>query len=285
MSASAFPSFWGAVGLFLFSQVVALLVATGLEALGLSLMIAEDVAMVAGYGAALAVCALRVRRRVADRLFLRGAPPGTLLVVPVTILGLLLLQGLFSAALEALWPVPEWFESFYGGLFEGSATRVFMRVAVLAPVGEELLVRGAFLSAFVLRYGAVRGSVLSAVLFALMHANPWQAVPALTAGLVFAWWTLRTGSLVPALLGHVLGNGLVVALELWPEWFDAGPLAGALGLSLPVRGVLGAVLLLAGISGARRLFPQPVAYHGRTDLQERTPTLGEERWLDDRHDG
>ena len=38
----------------------------------------------------------------------------------------------------------------------------------------------------------------------LIHLNPWQFVPATLLGVLFAWFLLRTGSLVPCLVGHAL---------------------------------------------------------------------------------
>ena len=80
--------------------------------------------------------------------------------------------------------------------------------AVVAPYVEELLFRGVILSGLLSNNTRNSAIVWSSILFSVSHLNPWQLSPALLYGFVFAWWTIRTGSLWPALLGHGLNNFL-----------------------------------------------------------------------------
>ena len=50
--------------------------------------------------------------------------------------------------------------------------------------------------------------IISSLLVALTHANPWQFFPPLVVGLYFGWWCARTRSLWPGLIGHAFYNGL-----------------------------------------------------------------------------
>jgi len=125
---------------------------------------------------------------------------------------------------------------------------LFLPVVVVAPVAEELFFRGLVLRGYARRYGLTKAVWGSAVLFAVFHLNPWQAVLALPLGLAFAWLVLRTGSLLPAILGHAMVN--------FSRNFLLVPLGGALGypaeqvetmehLPLSMLGV-GAAAVIAG---------------------------------------
>jgi membrane protease YdiL (CAAX protease family) len=85
----------------------------------------------------------------------------------------------------------------------------------LAPVilGEELVWRSVVQSTVARGFGAARGVVLAAVLYALAHAplgSPVLVLAALACGL--SWGTLRatTGSVVPPLVAHVVWDVLVL---------------------------------------------------------------------------
>lgn len=88
-------------------------------------------------------------------------------------------------------------------------------LVLVAPLTEELLMRGVFLQGFLRRYSMKKAVFLSALLFAVFHLNPWQFAAALTTGVLFAWWRIRTASLWPGIFGHALNNGLgLITLDL-----------------------------------------------------------------------
>jgi hypothetical protein len=82
----------------------------------------------------------------------------------------------------------------------------FLPIVLGAPVGEELFFRGLVLRGFLSRYSVTKAVWASALLWAVSHLNPWQAVGALPLGLVLAWLVVRTGSLIPAIIGHMIAN-------------------------------------------------------------------------------
>lgn len=85
-------------------------------------------------------------------------------------------------------------------------------VAVVGPCFEELLFRGVLYRSFRQRLG-LRGAILaSAVLFAVVHADPAMVLPLLSLGVIFAWLTERSGSLVPSMLAHSFWNGATFLL-------------------------------------------------------------------------
>ena len=77
----------------------------------------------------------------------------------------------------------------------------FVAVAVVAPVVEELMYRGAGLT-LLARFGTPAAVAVTATAFGLAHGLV-LALPALVLfGLVTAWLRLRTGSIIPSMLVH-----------------------------------------------------------------------------------
>jgi membrane protease YdiL (CAAX protease family) len=98
-----------------------------------------------------------------------------------------------------------------------------LTLVVLAPLCEELFFRGWMLRGLLKRYSPAKSIGFTALLFAVFHLNPWQAIVALPLGLLFGWLAWRTGSLLPGLAGHFVVNFTGSQLMM--------PLGGLLGYS------------------------------------------------------
>ena len=86
-------------------------------------------------------------------------------------------------------------------------------VAVAGPVTEELVFRRAILGSMLESKMKPEIAVLiSAILFALIHFNWAQAPAAIIIGVIFGWLYVRTGSLVPSIVCHIINNSLCVVL-------------------------------------------------------------------------
>ena len=85
----------------------------------------------------------------------------------------------------------------------------FLTIALLAPVLEELLFRGAIEGRLLQRWtNPWLGIVVSSLIFGIIHMNPAQIPFAFLIGLMFGWLYYRTGSLLPGIVGHVLNNSI-----------------------------------------------------------------------------
>ncbi|MCD7829400.1 MAG: CPBP family intramembrane metalloprotease [Clostridiales bacterium] len=84
---------------------------------------------------------------------------------------------------------------------------------LVAPVMEELIFRRILLRRL-LGLGDVSAVVLSALAFALFHANLYQTAYAFVLGLVFGAVVLLTGSIRDTILLHMLINGFSVVMQL-----------------------------------------------------------------------
>ncbi len=179
------------------------------------------------------------------------------LVVPVllTLVGMSILSSEADNIVRTFLPMPEFVEDVYKGLVgnEEDALAAVWLLVLVAPLTEELLMRGLVLQTLLRRYSVATSIIISAILFASLHANPWQFVGPIAVGVLFAWWCVRSGSLWPGILGHALHNGSILAsgvlgIEIvgysvepydtpsfQPWWFDAlGVVCLAAGLVLTV---------------------------------------------------
>lgn len=93
---------------------------------------------------------------------------------------------------------------------------VFLSFAVAPGVCEELAFRGFILSGFSRSRRTALAIILSAVAFGVMHLIPQQVFNATLLGLVLGLLAVRSNSLFPGVLFHILYNGTEVLLNRVP---------------------------------------------------------------------
>ena len=96
-----------------------------------------------------------------------------------------------------------------GGPFWSS----FLVVAIFAPIFEEWLCRGMVLRGLLTKMKPVWAIVISALFFAVIHMNPWQALNAFLIGLMMGYVYYKTGSLILTMIMHFVNNGTAVILS------------------------------------------------------------------------
>lgn len=86
-----------------------------------------------------------------------------------------------------------------------------LSIAVFGPIIEELVFRRVMIDDITQKTGKAWVAVLiSSVLFGLIHMNPAQIVFAIPVGAVFGWIYVKTGSMLPGLVGHLINNSIAV---------------------------------------------------------------------------
>ncbi len=116
-------------------------------------------------------------------------------------------------------------------------------LALLPAIAEELVFRGLIARAFA-RKSAALAIVVSAVLFAAYHLAPAQILGTLPLALVLGLLAVRSGSVVPGMVAHLVNNTIVIVLERGELPAVGRALAGS-----PVATFAGAAgLLLAGVA-------------------------------------
>lgn len=106
----------------------------------------------------------------------------------------------------------------------------YLSIALLAPVAEELVFRGAIQKTAVKYYEGKFGQtnrahwiaiVVSAALFAAVHGNPAQIPHALLIGMLLGWLCYRTGSIIPGIIVHWVNNSAAFSLyHFYPRSYD-----------------------------------------------------------------
>lgn len=148
-------------------------------------------------------------------------------------------------------------------------------VAVAPGICEELLCRGTVLSFLRRSLGPVMAVLASSLLFALMHGSPWRFLPQFAVGIVLAMLTLRSGSIIPAMLLHAGYNAALWAVELHQERVLLLPGAQTVA-DLPPLALLGAGLLgvfaTVGWGGSRFDRGADSHRHGRSTPVGRSTT-------------
>ncbi|MGM9737620.1 MAG: lysostaphin resistance A-like protein [Candidatus Cryptobacteroides sp.] len=151
--------------------------------------------------------------------------------------------------------MPEWLENTLKSMTQGKFWVNFLCVSVFAPFFEEWLCRGMVLRGLLnykransednREYGIkpVWAIIISALFFAVIHLNPWQALPAFALGCLFGYVYYKTGSLWLTMLMHFTNNtfalilGNIDSLKDYDNFIDA--------LSVPVYS--GAALVCAAV--------------------------------------
>lgn len=96
---------------------------------------------------------------------------------------------------------------------------MFIGIAVIPPLIEEFSMRGVLLSSMQ-KYGNTFAIFASAFVFGIFHANFTQIPFAFMCGLFFAYTTIATKSLWPAIIVHAMNNGLSCISTVLIQHFD-----------------------------------------------------------------
>jgi membrane protease YdiL (CAAX protease family) len=121
-----------------------------------------------------------------------------------------------------------------------------MAIALVPALCEEVLVRGVVLPSLVTIIGGPAAVVVSAVLFGLMHLDPYRFPFTCAVGLALGAVRLRTGSLFPSVAAHATLNGLTLVVA---------PLLDEAAQPLPdPRPFVGMALLALGVGASALAF-------------------------------
>ena len=95
-----------------------------------------------------------------------------------------------------------------------SAIITAFSVSILTPILEELLFRGFILGMFLKCYNNNVAIFFSALLFAIVH-EPVAIGMAFGGGLIYGWLRVRTGSIIPSMIAHMIWNSFISIIVLF----------------------------------------------------------------------
>lgn len=126
-----------------------------------------------------------------------------------------------------------------------------LSTAVFAPFFEEWLCRGMVMRGLLRKTTPAAAILVSAAFFALIHLNPWQAIPAFLLGCLFGLVYYKTGSLKLTMLMHCANNAFSVLLSQVPVFEGKEYLSEVVTDKLQYGLIWGVCLCLTGLLVAR----------------------------------
>ena len=119
----------------------------------------------------------------------------------------------------AFIPMPDSIKVIFEKVFvESPLWDMILSTCILAPLMEELLCRGMMLRGMLTRMRPAKAIAWSAFLFAFMHLNPWQSIPAFLIGLFLGWIYWRTHCLWATIFLHCFNNSMsTVISRVFPD--------------------------------------------------------------------
>ena len=117
--------------------------------------------------------------------------------------------------------MPAYLEEALKSLTNGPLWASLLSVSIFAPLFEEWLCRGLVLRGLMNKMNPAGAICISAAFFAILHMNPWQAIPAFILGLLFGYVYYRTGSLRLTMLMHCVNNTMATIFSRIPAFEDA----------------------------------------------------------------
>ena len=135
------------------------------------------------------------------------------LFIPFIAISAQIIASIISQLINIIFPFPEKYMEALSHLYKMNETpwKVFLAIALLPGICEELLFRG-FLIRFFEKYSVRWAVVISAILFAVYHLDPFRFIPVLLLGLLLGYLAVRSGSLYASMFAHIINNGMAFVL-------------------------------------------------------------------------
>lgn len=102
----------------------------------------------------------------------------------------------------------EFLDSALNSIVGGNGYFGFIFAIFVAPLAEELLVRGVIVGKLSKAYGIIGTAIISAILFGFLHLNIIQGIYVLPMGIFWGWLAYKYKSVVPSMICHILNNFL-----------------------------------------------------------------------------
>ena len=132
--------------------------------------------------------------------------------------------------LNAFLPVPEWMAEMQQSMDEmiakllGSENILWMglfHIGLVPSICEEIMYRGYVQRSLEKSWGIWTAIILSGLIFGAYHLQITRILPLAALGILFAYITYVSNSLIPAMAAHLVNNGGQVILStIYPEMID-----------------------------------------------------------------
>ena len=129
-------------------------------------------------------------------------------------LGVIILSDELDRIIQSFFPAPDYIVDLNGLLRPDTLLGfilLFIAVAIIAPIGEELLFRGFLQQALEKHWHDVtRAILITALLFSMIHMNPYWFVQIYILGVLLGFIAWKSKSVIPALVLHGMNNAMAM---------------------------------------------------------------------------
>jgi membrane protease YdiL (CAAX protease family) len=164
------------------------------------------------------------------------------MAIIIFMIGFVIILSELDNIVNYILPMPESFKNIFETLM---AKQVFVFsviiMGIIPGLMEELFFRGIILDGLNRNYSKRKAIIISALLFGIVHLNPWQFYGGFIIGLISAWVCINTNSILLSIYIHFFNNVLytitvkyrenipikgfnsnfATPVEFQPLWFDA----------------------------------------------------------------
>jgi len=211
------------------------------------------------FGIVLLIGFVKTKREFNEVFKFNGVSAYLWVAIIVFMTGLVIVTSELDNLLNYFLPMPLMFRDVFESLM---AKQIFfiaiIIIGIIPAFTEELFFRGLILDGLKSNYSKKTAIFVSALLFGIIHLNPWQFFGAFIIGSISAWICIETNSILLCMYMHFFNNTLYTITvkyrelipikgfnsnfstpgDFQPLWFD---LAGVAIL------IIGTIMLLMGI--------------------------------------
>jgi membrane protease YdiL (CAAX protease family) len=223
--------------------------------------LATALSSIISFGIVLLTGFKKTKRNFNEVFKLNNVSPFLWMAIIVFMIGFVVVTSELDNILNYILPMPEMFKDIFETLMAEQMFIVAIIVMAIIPAfTEELFFRGFILDGFNRNYTKQKAILLSALLFGIIHLNPWQFLSGFIIGLFSAWICINTNSIWLSIYIHLFNNTLytvavkyknlipikgfnannAIPVEFQPLWFD----------------IMGLIILILGIILLKKGFGQ-----------------------------
>lgn len=142
---------------------------------------------------------------------------GIVFAIGCSILFFLLLDRCLDPVFENIFPQSEQqYQESIQSLIKSPLTNL-LHICVLAPIIEEILMRGVVLGGLKNTCGIIGALLISAILFSILHFNMVQTLSAFICGIVLGLLYIKTGSILCCIIAHCGYNLISYVVMIYPH--------------------------------------------------------------------
>jgi len=153
----------------------------------------------------------KTHKKFNDVFMCNNVPLNLWIATIIFMFGFVILSSQLDLLLGYVLPMPEFLEDAFDSILTNEyMTLSIILIGIMPAFLEEMLFRGVILSGFKENYSWKKAILISALLFGIVHLNPWQFVTAFILGTISAWICLHAKSILPSIYMHLFNNMLAL---------------------------------------------------------------------------